>query len=278
MRKLEKPSFEVSNIVQDCVSNMRLNPDIFVEAIPAIEEYSDRFDELMEVFEAHELKTHDMVTEKLSKEDMVSLYDNKFSKKGQPGRKYYDKIKIAPVNGTCPLCGMGQVATLDHYMAKSLYPTLAVTPNNLIPACRDCNEIRRSVRFDAASDLTLHPYYDDIQNIEWLVAKVVSVQPICVAYEISDSLGDSELRRRLEKHLETFKLKSRFAQKAAEELSAHRMVFQEIFNVGGADELRNYLHLCYNGLKSAEINSWRTALYKALKNVEEIIVNGIIAF
>ena len=278
MRKLTKPSFKIRNIVQDCVSNMRSNTDRFMDAIPVIDEYSERFDELMEALEAYELETHDMVTDVLSKEDMVSLYDDKFSKKGQPGRKYYDKIKIAPINGTCPLCGFGQVATLDHYMAKSFYPTLAVTPNNLIPACRDCNEIRRNVRFDTESDLTLHPYYDDVQNIEWLVAKIVTVAPICVEYEVSESLGDTELRHRLEKHMEVFELKRRFAKKAAEEIYSHRNTFQLIIDSGGTEVLLSFIQLQSFALQSTEMNSWRTALYKALTNVDQYVVNGKLAF
>ena len=278
MRKLTKPSLEIRNIVQDCVSNMRSNTEKFVDAIPVIEEYSTRFDKLMGVLESYELEPHDMVTEELSKEDMVSLYDNKLSKKGQPGRKYYDKIKIAPINGTCPLCGFGQVATLDHYMAKSFYPTLAVTPSNLIPACRDCNEIRKNVRFDTETDLTLHPYYDDVQNIEWLVAKIVAVSPVCVEYEVSGSLEDEALRHRLEKHMKVFELKRRFAEKAAEEIYSHRNTFQSMIDAGGTDALLSFIQLHSIALQSTEMNSWRTALYKALTNVDQYVVNGKLAF
>ena len=167
MRKLPKPSFDINDIITDCVSNMREGKDKYLTAIPVIDTYSTQYDESMFQGAAHELAIHDMVTDDLSKDDMVSLYTNKFAKKDQPGRKYYDKIKLAPPNSICPLCGIGQVTTLDHYMAKTLYPSLAVTPHNLIPACRDCNDPRGAVHFESAGDMTLHPYYDEVQNLEF---------------------------------------------------------------------------------------------------------------
>lgn len=277
MRKLPKPSFDLNDIITDCVSNMREGKDKYLTAIPVIDTYSTQYDESMFQGAAHELAVHDMVTDDLSKDDMVSLYTNKFAKKDQPGRKYYDKIKLAPPNSICPLCGIGQVTTLDHYMAKTLYPSLAVTPHNLIPACRDCNDPRGAVHFESAGDMTLHPYYDEVQNLEWLSAVIVSTFPICVRYTVSDTVPDSELRVRLSMHLEVFDLSNRYSKKAAEEISAHKLTYQAMLDNGGIEGLREYLQLLYTSAYSVEKNSWRTALYKALMNVEEIVVDGKLA-
>lgn len=277
MRKLPKPSFELNDIITDCVSNMREGKDKYLTAIPVIDTYSMQYDESMFQGAAHELPVHDMVTDDLSKDDMVSLYTNKFAKKDQSGRKYYDKIKLAPPNSICPLCGIGQVTTLDHYMAKTLYPSLAVTPHNLIPACRDCNDPRGAVHFESAGDMTLHPYYDEVQNLEWLSAVIVSTFPICVRYIVSDTVPDSELRVRLSAHLEVFDLSNRYSKKAAEEISAHKLTYQAMLDNGGIEGLREYLQLLYTSAYSVEKNSWRTALYKALMNVEEIVVDGKLA-
>lgn len=277
MRKLPKPSYNISDVITDCVSNMRGGQDKYLAAIPTIEAYSAQYNEAMLECSAHEFPAREMITDDLSKDDMVSLYTNKFSKKDQPGRKYYDRIKLAPTNGICPLCGIGQVATLDHYMAKTLYPALAVTPSNLIPACRDCNDPRGAVRFKSANDLTIHPYYDEVQNIEWLSAVVVSTFPICVQYTISDTLTDPILRDRLSAHLKVFDLSSRYSKKAAEEISAQKFAFQTILDSDGLEGLRGHMRILYTSAYHAEINSWRTALYKALLNVEQIVIEGKIA-
>ena len=77
------------------------------------------------------------------------------------------------VNGKCPICGIGPVSNLDHYLAKSLYPTYAITPINLVPECRDCNFNKRDTLIKSATDSPLHPYYDEIDNRIWLVAELV---------------------------------------------------------------------------------------------------------
>lgn len=277
MRRLDKPPFSVEQVITTCISNMREGKSKFIDAIGEIQKSSETFDEKMRQEAVWEIPTHQMVTEHLTKEDMVKLYTNKFAKKGQPGRKYYDKIKLSPQNGTCPLCGIGQVATLDHYMAKTMYPSLAVTPCNLIPACRDCNEIRGVEVIDSTETMTIHPYYDEVQSFEWLCAKIVATHPICIEYEVSDSLENQQVRTRLEQHMELFELKKRYSQKAAEELASNHGIFQMVLAAGGLDALRNHIRLCYESCYAYEKNSWRTALYRALMHVEQIVVDGKIA-
>ena len=71
----------------------------------------------------------------VSKEDLTSVYTQKFADKNGPGRKYYDAIKGQAARGVCPICGVRIVNTLDHYLPKTKVPTLSVTPTNLIPYC-----------------------------------------------------------------------------------------------------------------------------------------------
>lgn len=278
MRKLEKPILSLEQIITDCVSNMQSNNDQkYLDATPQIIEYSNDFDEKMNTTSAYLLSPHIKITDQLYKEDMVKLYNDKFSKEGQPGRKYYDRLIITPKNGTCPICGFGQVTTLDHYMAKALYPSLAVTPQNLIPSCFDCNKSKRNNDFNDITDMTLHPYYDEVQSFEWLLATVVSTDPICIEYSVDPNIEMSPLRQRLERHLTSFKLKNRYSKKAAEELTSMRAVFQMLIDIGGKENLRDFINTTYQGLCKEEKNSWRTALYKAMIDIDKIIVDGKIA-
>ncbi len=57
---------------------------------------------------------------------MVWLYDKKFVRDG--GRIFYNKIMKIPPFSRCPFCGVRRVSTLDHYLAKTEYPTFAITP------------------------------------------------------------------------------------------------------------------------------------------------------
>ena len=269
MRTLKKPTYSMAEIIEECTSNMREGSEKYLQAVPIITDYSDTFDNEMDNSNAWSLTSHDKVTSALNKDDMIDLYKYKFAKADQPGRKYYDQIKLSPVNGICPLCGMGDASTLDHYMAKSLFPTLAVTPINLIPACRDCNTIRGTQFFSSESDMTLHPYYDDLQETEWLAARIISLNPICIEYYVCDDFQDQPMRNRLEKHLEIFELDHRFAKKAAEEISIIKHYLSDLLDVGGIEALRDYFKLQYRILSKYEKNSWKSALYKALIEVDQ---------
>lgn len=267
MRFLVQPELNIRDIIDACTSNLRNGKEKYTSALPQIKQYSELFDEKMHSNNAWTLSPHKKVTDDLTKDDMVALYENKFAKQGQPGRKYYDIIKIAPKNNICPICGIGDVSTLDHYMAKSEYPTLAVTPTNLIPACRDCNTIRGTKIFDEVADMTLHPYYDDLRNIEWLAARVISRNPICVEYYVSNTYTNQPMRSRLEKHLEVFDLRRRYSLKAAEELSSIRNIIKMLLANGGPTTLIGYFELQYQSHYSNEINSWKTAFYRALREI-----------
>ena len=154
-------------------------------------------------------------------------------------------------------------------MAKTLYPVFAVSPRNLVPACKDCNTVRGTVVFMTAADMTLHPYYDEVQSFDWLEARIIPGGTPSVEYYVSEQIEDDVLRSRLEKHLDVFQLKQRYANKAVEEIIAHQSSFAQLLGIGGKDILIAHLQLIYNSCHDAEKNSWRTALYKALIVAEQ---------
>ncbi len=62
---------------------------------------------------------------------MEKLYSDKFAKLASVRPKYYDKIMVSSA-GRCPICGVGVVSNLDHYLAKSIYPTYIMPGKRLI--------------------------------------------------------------------------------------------------------------------------------------------------
>src|SRR4051812_2298799 len=83
------------------------------------------------------LAVHDKVG-KVPSEEMIKVYTGRMAKKGASGRHYYDTLRASAPNGRCPLCGQPKVSTLDHHLPKAEFPSLVVTPHNLIPCCADC--------------------------------------------------------------------------------------------------------------------------------------------
>lgn len=135
MIRLDKPQIQQSEVVDDCLDNMRKNEkrEKLSKAKDEIIKFSEEYDLLAECGNLSSISPKDKSESGASKGELISLYDDKFSKKGQTARKYYDSIILSAPNGKCPQCGQRLVRTLDHYLPKSKYPLLAITPYNLIP-------------------------------------------------------------------------------------------------------------------------------------------------
>lgn len=141
MIRLEKPSFDQNVIIKESLSNMRpgeRKTNILLSQENIVQK-SREYDELACKEELYTLAEHDRVGGGAKKDDMIALYEQKFVPKDQICRKYYDKLILLAHNEKCPYCGQQVVKTLDHYLPKTLYPTYAITPYNLVPSCEACN-------------------------------------------------------------------------------------------------------------------------------------------
>lgn len=199
----------------------------------------------------------DVPTESLSK-----LYNEKFVPKKAPGRQYYDVILNQPKLGICPICGVRTVHTLDHYLPKSKYPTLSVTPLNLVPCCRDCNSDKQSYSFVSDEDAPLNPYFDDISSERWLTVTIRADQGIIYDVACPPSWSN-HLKNRVKNHIKLYKLISLYATKAAQEINECIKLWQIIY-WHSSDALKCYFSEMRDSAESNDLNSWRAALYRGL--------------
>lgn len=136
MIKLKKPIYNQENIIDDCISNMNdaegTTKSRVLSSKNTIVSKSEEYDVLAKKGELGTLEKHENIKGGATKSDMKILYEQKFARKEQGGRKYYDAIKLLAPYGRCPLCGQREVKTLDHYLPKSKFPLYAVTPYNLM--------------------------------------------------------------------------------------------------------------------------------------------------
>jgi hypothetical protein len=200
---------------------------------------------------------------------MSDLYKLQFSKQGSPGRGIYDELITATQNGRCPMCGQGVVSTLDHYLPKSRYPSLTVTPLNLIPACGDCNKKKLSSAPGAADEAILHPYFDDVEEDNWLGAETLEGKPAVVRFFVrSVERWDEVKQARMQRHFKTLKLAALYTSNAADELQNLRLGLSRIIQSGGVDGVRAHLKDAAESRAAAHVNSWQTAMYAALAGSE----------
>jgi hypothetical protein len=73
--------------------------------------------------------------------------------------------------GSCPVCGGGSAATLDHHLPKEVFPQFSLYSRNLVPACFRCNNIKGLLyQGQLVGQRGVHPYFDD-----FAAGRVISV-------------------------------------------------------------------------------------------------------
>ena len=267
----------VRNIMQDIsesVSDQKKKTNI-TNAIDYIERFADEYDSLAKNHMLHCIIPTQQTGTALDATDMKKLYSDKFSK-GALKEKYYDKLMALAKNGKCPICGIGQVSNLDHYLAKSIYPVYAITPTNLTPICRDCNFQKLDKAIEGYVYSPFHPYYDDIDDMIWLVAKIIKQAEgnLVVEYFVNPDISqtNSELYNKMNEHCKLYKLFKLYSIQASTEIADKIMAWQSFATREGNEKLKNlfkdYLLTPAGGQK----NTWYTALFRALVDNIAIIL------
>lgn len=251
------------NIFEECVSSYRDKGkvDNLLQCKEIICRDSNLYDELvpkeLEKFEKSLLPAN------ITKEKIVNVYTEKFVE--GPGRKYYNEIKKQAFRNICPICGIRQVKTLDHYLPKSQFPTLSVTPNNLIPACLECNVDKKDEVSLDSKNVPVHLYFDSIPDDKFL--HVTVMDNLEVLYYIScPNVEDEGLKARLEKHLDFYKLHELYSSHAASEIADKLHMWKTALEEFGEDILRLSIDSECRSAETNDINSWKSALYRGLVN------------
>ncbi|HHK8151036.1 TPA: HNH endonuclease [Serratia marcescens] len=225
MKKLPLPKYHFLDVYNTCVSDCDSNN---LTAMRAISQQLPEFEDLYQQRAASVMLhlTHpsrhghsqDEVISNITKADFVGLYDNCLSKAGTSGRVIYDAIRSSST-GECPLCGIGYVSTLDHYLPKARYPLYSVHPHNLVPACMDCNKGKGSSVLNSSIDEPFHPYFISMQfiNEHWIAARIVETKPVTAHFYLNlPTAWDNDSRQRAINHFDGFNLASRYKVQASQ--------------------------------------------------------------
>lgn len=265
MRKIPPPEIDPVTIFfscVDCLRNADLRDRLYNSVFEFIQLY-ELFEKKVQITNLRSLPVDHLPTD-VTKDEWIKLYDQKLVQ-SESARIYYDIIKTSSPNAKCPLCGAGQVSQLDHHLPKSRYPLLSVALLNLFPICSDCNKNKLSNIPQNAADEPLHPYFDDIDSEEWLIAKIENVFPVSFTFSVRKPENwPNLLFQRVQNHFERLKLGNLFASEASEELVSRLASLSQLYNNVGEQGVRAYLKDAYESNKDHYRNSWRTATFKAL--------------
>lgn len=274
MKQLNKPTFSVKEIVEDCAmsyTNTKLRQRL-TNSSEYISAQSDEYDKLSNQHCLEKVLKEALPTN-VSKKEMVDLYDKKFVGNAKIKDKYYNKIMIE-AKGKCPICGIGQASTLDHYLAKTIYPMYSVTPLNLVPVCKDCNYNKRDSEYNSIIEFPLNPYYDNVDNTIWLEAELmIKDGSLCTKYRINEAVEvlDKVLYKRLQNHFALYKLSRIYSIQAATEISENASLWKKYYAEWGESTFYSYITDCLHSYEKVQYNTWKTALYRAISNNVGII-------
>lgn len=269
MRRINKPALTAAVVYPDCLTTVgdsglrgRLEG-----CQTLINDAETEFEAKITKGQIYTIERETVVNGNVTYMELKNVYTAQMVRKPQ-GRIYYDRLLMAAPNGLCPLCAHRDATTLDHYLPKSKYPRLSVVPVNLIPSCKDCNTGKLTDYPTTPEEETLHPYYDDIDNVTWLKARVNRTNPISLTFFVERPPSwDDLLFARVKSHFESFQLKNLYAVQSARRLSGLKKNLHDIFSSGaGANGILIYLQNEGNSNAAISLNSWETSMFKGLEN------------
>ena len=271
MRSVSRPDFDAGNTFLCCIKNIK-DKDLVTRlnsVLASISTAASKYSMHAKNRQLHLVKKEQSVGGTITAKEMVQVYDSRMARKGTPGRRIYDALKLLPDHGICPFCDQGYVSTLDHVLPKSLYPALAVAPDNLVGACRDCNTAKSDLAPSSAEDAPFHPYFENVSGERWLSARVVEGRVAALVFEVTYvDAWPATLNLRILNHFRALGLGLAYASHAAREISGHRDDLKRVFRVRGKKGVKEELRYRTRSWEVHGINCWQSVAFRALSESE----------
>lgn len=277
MRSLPKPDVTGAEVLRLCAASIR-DPDLkgrLLRAEAFVEAAEEIYLERGEVGELHAIRETKTVGGFLTRNEMERVYSGTFVKSSRT-RSTYGKLKKVCVNDICPLCGQGTIHQLDHYLPIASFPAYGVTAINLVPACSDCNKYKHIHVPANAGEQTIHPYFDEVDDEQWLFGEVVESTPAAVRFAVNPpSYWNAVQVERLKTHFRIYRLGTLYATHAAVEISNMRHALKKMAATPSFTE-RIRQHLRERAESCAEVyeNSWQRATFDALADSDWFCSSG----
>ncbi|MER6424027.1 hypothetical protein [Streptomyces sp. NPDC001137] len=282
MRPLSVPNLSTRTVYRSCISMALPRHKTRLEALEqAVVDAADAFEAAAEASKLHELKDlGKKPTDAADRTQLTTTYTSRMVPESSAGNEFYSLLKRVP-HKICPLCGLRDVETLDHQLPKMKYPLLSVVPTNLVPACGKCNRLKGEHVPESAAAQTLHPYYDNVTEQQWLFARLQESdsRPPEITYSIRPPEGaDSVLAARIVHHFQMFQLAELYGANGGREMSNIRSFLRILDAAGRATYLAKMEHSVAVDKDAGGLNHWRKALYQALAGNSWYINGGFAQF
>lgn len=273
MINLASPNFSFLEILKSCQDNDKRSYQNEV-IIPRVNKKILEFGRLYYQY-AQENKLHSCdLTHFFLNEDidyLEKLYSYRLQKIKE-GRVYYDKI-INEISDYCPYCNHGEISQVDHFLPKSLYDSFTIYPNNLVPICSICNNVKDDYYGQDYSSNLLHPYFDNLNGSQWLFARLIpnARRKLIVEYSCQPdhkNYNDNEIARIIN-NFNILKLNKRFSAISRSQSRQIKSNLTKIIRINNKSAKRAYIKREINtNIRIHGFNHWNVALHQAFYEYE----------
>ncbi len=278
MIPINKPTYSTKEVFESCIEKVRgkVHKQNLEKCTKNIINSAIDFDTKFPKNEIYLIPKTQVILAPIGQVEMIKIYKNGMLPTSMSGRKYYDKIVASAIDKICPLCSIREADTVDHYLPKAIFPIYSVTPINLIPACTTCNTDKKIDYPTSSITQTLHPYYDNVNYINWIKATVLHVNPVAFNfYADPPDYWDNMLKQRVTNHFNSFNLNEVFSSNANRRLAGDKERLKNDFQEH-PDLLLKSLWDSYTSNLSLGPNSYEAIMYFTLAMDDWFCTEGIL--
>lgn len=265
MRTLPMPPQAAADVVATCVGGIA-DPALqhrLQMIAPLLVAAAANYDQLARIQSLHQVVRAANVGA-VTRPELEALYSQQMSATNGAARSIYNALRNASPNGKCPLCGIGTVTVLDHHLPKARYPNLSVCPFNLVPACDFCNNAKRARFPTSAEEQTIHPYYDDYTQQQWIFAHLdIAGPPVLMFYVNPPAYWPQVAKLRAKRHFDVVKLGVSYTSNANDDLIPLRNHLATIAATKGVAGVQAYLRE-EEARYATRINCWQHVMFQTL--------------
>lgn len=276
MKHIKKTEITTESVLKACVSNLT-NDEVkneLLENVAIFKKNDELFEQKIISIELHTIDQDIEINDIANASVLKKLYSDKLSKKGHIAREIYDEILFSAPNEKCPYCNHRIADTIDHFLPKANFPVYSISPINLLPACTQCNKGKLNSIPTQPSEQTLHPYFDNIEEYNWLECEISNLPNIIFNFKPRRIFEEGNINNnRIFNHFKFYNLNELYKSNACTEFANIKLQITKTYNNKGTEELKDFLLEAYLSRKETDINSWQTAFYKALYESDDF-VNG----
>ena len=268
--KLEEPTIDDINLIDEIVKErIGGSNEQFFKSFKSL--WVDRYKEYLNNNGNPEMINCSHVIQ--SKNKFINLYNSK------PGIIKTDIIDLLRYQGLtyCPFCSeAGVPVTLDHFLPKSDYPEYSLLSKNLVPMCDACqgSDAKGTKVFnDDNKRLFLHPYFDDIEDVEILILEILPPYDNDVKYKlyVNESL-DNALKELSIRHIDELNMQKRFKiYFISQYIRLKKLTISMLKRGVRRDDIKGKIEDFYEERKITGINYWDTVFYKSVLTNDSLL-------